>query len=387
MGARLELIVTHWNEPWVVCEKFFQMLDVQRGMRGEEVRVTLVQDGQDTAIDTARLMKRYPFLSGIVTIPHGGISAARNAGIDAAQAEWIMFCDCDDMFYTADALRRTLDALEDAGERADLVWAPIVIENRTTDGVWYRQEQGWNHIFIHGKCYRLAWIREKGIRFDERLAYSEDSLWGATVALEIDPERIGKIREATYMWCLRGGSCTSDQQLQARNRENLARHRCYMPEICMARGRAYEALTHAARGIFDAYHELCGGTFDPEEREKLEGIIGKGLVVPWGHALKEIKIEDGAELLRVSYENTQRKRMIAKDGPDRPLGQWLIELKEKYGERENADDQTERAEPGPGRGPADRKHEPVAGGAAGGGDDHDGSAGSGGRSGELAAGR
>jgi len=363
MAATLELIVTHWNEPWAVCEKFFQMLDVQRGMAREEVRVTLVQDGQDDRIDTARLMKRYPFISGIITIPHRGISAARNAGMDAARAGWIMFCDCDDMFYTADALRRTLDALHDAGERADLVWAPIVIENRTPKGDWYRQEQGWNSIFIHGKCYRLEWIREKRIRFDERLAYSEDSLWGATVALEIDPERIGKIRDATYMWCLRGGSCTSDRQLAARNRENLARHRCYMPEICMARGRAYDALTHATRGIFDAYHELCGGTLDPDEKETLEGIIGRGLVIPWGHALKEIKIEDGAELLRVSYESTRRKRMMPEDGPDRPLGQWLIEMKEKYGG--SADDQTERAEPDPGRIPGAGEHEPVTGRAAG----------------------
>ena len=116
MGASLEIVITHYNEDWAVCSKLFKMLDVQRGMGpcGEEARISVVQDGNDSGgVKWAEVMRVYPFISSITTIPHGGISAARNAGIDAAKAEWILFADCDDMPYSCDSLRTMLGGIAD----------------------------------------------------------------------------------------------------------------------------------------------------------------------------------------------------------------------------------------------------------------------------------
>ena len=138
--AKLEIIITHYNENMAVCSKMFKMFDVQRGMKQGEVRITVVQDGKEGALDTAELMKKYPFITSVIEIPHGGVSAARNAGIDAARSEWIMFMDCDDMLYACDSLRTILDAIEDEKGRADLIWGQMMIENRTKSGVWISQE-------------------------------------------------------------------------------------------------------------------------------------------------------------------------------------------------------------------------------------------------------
>ena len=327
--ALLELIITHYREDWAVCSKMFQMLDIQRGMAGGECRVTLVQDGAEGALDTARLMKKYAFITSVVEIPHGGISRARNAGLDSADAEYVMFCDCDDMLYSCDSLRTILDGIRASGGRADLIWGPMLIESREKDGRWQTVPQGWNHIFIHGKCWRLDWLREKNIRFCDSLEYSEDSLFCATAALEMDPARIGKLPREVYMWCLRRGSCTSDPENEARNREHLARRRCMMPGICMERGKPEDARTHALRAIYDSYHEYTGGTIPAAEVKRLEESVARWLVIPWMKETEKVDPDDAAQLWKISRESTERKGQREQEGE--AFRDWVARLTAEYG--------------------------------------------------------
>ena len=50
-----------------------------------------------TADDTTSVLGRYGDRIRVVRIEHGGLAAARNAGLDAARGEWIAFHDADDI--------------------------------------------------------------------------------------------------------------------------------------------------------------------------------------------------------------------------------------------------------------------------------------------------
>lgn len=93
----LDIIVTHYDEPWETGAKFFQMLDIQRKVDFQQIRVILVNDGEEHSLPSEYFEGR-PYRVTQISIPHAGISAARNAGIEKATAEWICFCDFDDMF-------------------------------------------------------------------------------------------------------------------------------------------------------------------------------------------------------------------------------------------------------------------------------------------------
>ena len=82
---KLDIVVTHYNEPWETGRKFFEMLSMQRGINFDDLRVLLVNDGQDNALP-AVLFSEYPYHVDILTVDHGGVSAARNAGIEKTDA-------------------------------------------------------------------------------------------------------------------------------------------------------------------------------------------------------------------------------------------------------------------------------------------------------------
>ena len=116
-----------------------------------------------------------------------GVAAARNTGIREARAEWVAFCDDDDI-WAPQKLRKELDALAESG--ADFCYAEAVVLDEEARGVFPDQPApspdalpsrlltgnvlpgGASNVVV-----KTAMARELG-GFDERLSHVEDwDLW------------------------------------------------------------------------------------------------------------------------------------------------------------------------------------------------------------------
>lgn len=61
------------------------------------IEILLVNDGsRDNSLSICRKYAQQDSRVVVIDKPNGGVSSARNAGLDAAQGEFIMFCDSDD---------------------------------------------------------------------------------------------------------------------------------------------------------------------------------------------------------------------------------------------------------------------------------------------------
>ena len=89
----VSLIMPAWNPdpPWLR-----EAVASALAQRGCAVELIVVDDGSDTPVAT--------LLGGIdddrlqlLRVPHGRVSRARNAGIEAARGDWFRFVDCDDV--------------------------------------------------------------------------------------------------------------------------------------------------------------------------------------------------------------------------------------------------------------------------------------------------
>ena len=160
------------------------------------IEVLLVDDGSTDR--SGAICDRYAAQDSRVRVLHqanSGVSAARNAAVECARGEYLLFVDSDDMLET-DAIETMVQAAERSG--ADLVAAnmrsfseagvlkehvmPIrdgVLDFATADLRRIRAMMGAQlSIFCLANLYRTALIRQYGLRFEDmRKVHSEDQLF------------------------------------------------------------------------------------------------------------------------------------------------------------------------------------------------------------------
>ena len=109
----LDIIVLHYRESEDICKPLFDSLAMQLCVDLGEVQILLIEDGGTPL--SQEFIGRYPTLNikQILRDKNGGISEARNTGILHATADYIMFCDCDDMFYSAFGLYTIFKEMEE----------------------------------------------------------------------------------------------------------------------------------------------------------------------------------------------------------------------------------------------------------------------------------
>ena len=242
----LELIVPHYNEPFEDGQFFFDMLKLQRGCDFDDIRVTIIEDGGHWATDwvTAGLFKeRYPeFEVRADRIEHAGVSAARNHGIDIADAKWVMFCDFDDGFANVYALRNIQNALKT--EDFDILNGEFYTETKNVSGVlgdMTINKRRPENIYVHCRLFRLSWLREENLRFQEHMNFSEDSVFNTQANFRVKTERNGDIQcEAPlYVWRYREQSATTSDDVYKKDiKMSIERNKILLPEYMKYVGRS-----------------------------------------------------------------------------------------------------------------------------------------------------
>ena len=212
------------------------------------MEIILVDDG---SVDgSSALCDRLTGTDDRVRVIHranGGLSAARNTGIDAASGIWIAFVDSDDEL-APDTLGPNLeltatdvDLVEfpvavhyGAPNCYELVFEPISVSGDKVFEHWI-QTGGYNHCYAWNKIYRSTLF--ECIRFPEGENFEDAA---------ICPSIIRKCRAVTYsdrgryLYYSSGGSIT--RQYKFANQEPLFRHNLELLQSITQTGFTAESL-------------------------------------------------------------------------------------------------------------------------------------------------
>lgn len=248
----LDIVVTHYNEPWEIVRPFFDVLNAQRSTDFTKFKVWIVQDGPAPTVIPNGYFNGSKIDYEWITIPHKGVAAARNAGMDMADSEWICFCDCDDVFASVYSLKMLFYILS-PDQPYDLMWNAFYRNLLDAEDNLIKETE-YNHVWIHNKYYRLSFLREHNIRFPEGIYMSEDSAFNNVVELEIGDGRIGTINttEPLYCWVRRPGSITTDPNRYYKNIEGHFERNLWVLNEYRKRNHPRSGFV-VARTVTDAY--------------------------------------------------------------------------------------------------------------------------------------
>lgn len=155
----------------------------QKDINEDELEIILIDDGSTDGSDKIcdELSEEYSGRVCAYHIPNGGVSNARNLGMEKAKGRYIAFVDADDKVLE-DYLENMLRVLDDATVLVDETGFDV--GSGKLSGYQYLENYlitGNSHVW--GKLFLLKTIQDNSIRFKDGLTIGEDLLFLMDLAL------------------------------------------------------------------------------------------------------------------------------------------------------------------------------------------------------------
>ncbi len=202
---KVSVVTAVYNVQNYVDEMIESILHQTLGIKN--IQLILVDDGStdDSGIICDSYAKKYPGNIFVYHKENGGVSSARNYGMEHIEGKYVNFCDPDDKLKS-DALKKMYLFLEKNNEYIDVVSIPMrFFGNRKGD---HKLNYKYNSTRIidlqkEYECIQLsvssAMIkRECLIKFDDELSFSEDSKFINEILLS--KMRYGAVSDTYYSY-------------------------------------------------------------------------------------------------------------------------------------------------------------------------------------------
>lgn len=247
---KLQILVPQYNETEDVITPLLKSLAIQQGIDLSEIGVIIVNDGSEVILNE-EFLHSFPFSVEYIKAEHGGVSAARNRALEASTAEYVMFCDADDMFFNMCGLYIVFREM--AGDGFNAMVSVFVEETRnpqTGERVYINHQM--DSTFAHGKIYRRSYLTNNNIKWDNRLTVHEDSYFNC-LAQKLTAQ-LKYCQQPFYLWKWRDASvCRHDPKYILKTYNNMLDSSTALVTEFLRRGRQQEAQFYATSMIYDAY--------------------------------------------------------------------------------------------------------------------------------------
>jgi glycosyltransferase involved in cell wall biosynthesis len=249
---KFNILIPQYNETEKDISHLLDSIAIQQNIDFNEIGVLICNDGSDILL-SEDFLKSYKFDIQYFKEPHKGVSATRNFLLDKSDAEYVMFCDADDMFYNACGLWIIFREFE--SEEFDTLFSVFVEETRDMyNNVMYITHD-IDSTFVHGKVHRKQYLIDNNIRFNDSLTIHEDSYFVLLTQNCTEPSRIKFSPTPFYLWRWRNNSvCRHDPKYILKTYTNMIDSNDALIDEFIKREMFEIANTYVGLMIFDTYY-------------------------------------------------------------------------------------------------------------------------------------
>lgn len=251
---KLQILIPQYKETEEIIKPLLDSIALQQNVDlKNDVGVIIVNDGTDVHL-SEEFLGSYPFNIIYKLNEHKGVSATRNACLDLATADYVMFCDADDMFYNMCGLWIVFREIANGG--FDTLTSFFIEESRmpqTKDIIYINHEM--DSTFVHGKVHRRQFLLDSGIRWNDNLTIHEDSYFNC-LCQKLAKE-VKYCPTPFYLWKWRDNSvCRSDMKYILKTYNNMLDSNDALVSEFLKRNMRETAQFYATSMIYDAYFTM-----------------------------------------------------------------------------------------------------------------------------------
>ena len=249
---KLQILVPQYKEKKDTIKPLLDSIALQQGVDFKDIGVIIVNDGYPKSKLSDKFLKFYPFKIDYYMEEHRGVSGTRNACLDHATADYVMFCDADDMFFSLVGLNVMMVEMDKGFNSLTTKF----YEEVKRDGKFYFTEHKQDRTFVHGKFHKRQYLIDLGIRFNDKLTVHEDSYFNyMATTLAQDPNSIKYSDVPIYLWKWRDDSvCRHDPLYMQKTYKNYIDSITALVEQLVMRGKGDNANILITTQMFDTYY-------------------------------------------------------------------------------------------------------------------------------------
>ena len=212
----LQILVPRYNEPSEIIKGLLDSIVNQRSIDKDNFEIIICDDGSkecplENIISTLESYKDKINIRWIKNEENKGISYTRNRLMNEATAEYIMWCDADDMFCSILGIRTILENIKIS--HFDILNSYFYEEAYTTDTnelVYLLIED--DSTFVHGKVYRKQFLLDNKLIWPEDIKINEDTYFNRMAQKLCKNDKLIVYKHPFYLWCNNPNSVTRKQK-------------------------------------------------------------------------------------------------------------------------------------------------------------------------------
>lgn len=248
----LQILVPQYKETDEVIKPLLDSIAIQQNVPMDEIGVIICNDGSDVFL-TEDFLNSYPFKIEYYKEPHRGVSATRNACFDKSTADYVMFCDADDMFFNACGMWMLFREMSIGFDSLVSVFIEET-RNPTTKDIEYINRE-MDSTFVHGKVHKRKYLVNNKIRWNDKLTIHEDSYFN--ILCQNLSKNVKYCQSPFYLWKWRDESvCRHDPKYILKTYRNMLDSNEALIKEFLSRGMQDKAMFYSVFMIFDAYYTM-----------------------------------------------------------------------------------------------------------------------------------